>query len=177
MSGLYGNPIMASSALNTVLLEDENGNEIATGVVVGEKTIFTATQSDVKVGKIFASDEGVQEGTDTKIYRTEIGSCAILPNESFSIPFKLHQTIASNQTQYDQYNYTKFSAMISGFNTTVSDSTSVVKVVINDAVYAVNSTVKLADVTKNTLTKSIDLNIINDTNSTYVIHYSTYKEE
>lgn len=167
MSGLYGNPIMASSALNTVLLEDENGNEIATGVVVGEKTIFTATQSDVKVGKIFASDEGVQEGTDTKIYRTEIGSCAISPNESFSIPFK----------QYDQYNYTKFSAMISGFNTTVSDSTSVVKVVINDAVYAVNSTVKLADVTKNTLTKSIDLNIINDTNSTYVIHYSTYKEE
>lgn len=106
--------------------------------MVGEKTIFTATQSDVKVGKIFASDEGVQEGTDTKIYRTEIGSCAILPNESFSIPFK----------QYDQYNYTKFSAMISGFNTTVSDSTSVVKVVINDAVYAVNSTVKLADVTK-----------------------------
>ena len=90
-----------------------------------------------------------------------------MPNESFSIPFK----------QYDQYNYTKFSAMISGFNTTVSDSTSVVKVVINDAVYAVNSTVKLADVTKNTLTKSIDLNIINDTNSTYVIHYSTYKEE
>lgn len=167
MSGLYGNPIMASSALNTVLLEDENGNEIATGVVVGEKTIFTATQSDVKVGKIFASDEGVQEGTDTKIYRTEIGSCAILPNESFSIPFK----------QYDQYNYTKFSAMISGFNTTVSDSTSVVKVVINDAVYAVNSTVKLADVTKNTLTKSIDLNIINDTNSTYVIHYITYKGE
>ena len=167
MSGLYGNPIMAPSALNTVLLEDENGNEIATGVVVGEKTIFTATQSDVKVGKIFASDEGVQEGTDTKTYRTEIGSCAILPNESFSISFK----------QYDQYNYTKFSAMISSFNTTVSDSTSVVKVVINDAVYAVNSTAKLADVTKNTLTKSIDLNIINDTDSTYVIHYSTYKEE
>jgi hypothetical protein len=167
MSGLYGNPIMAPSALNTVLLEDENGNEIATGVVVGAKTVFTATQSDVKVGKIFASDEGVQEGTDTKTYRTEIGSRTILPNESFSIPFK----------QYDQYNYTKFSAMISGFNTTVSDSTSVVKVVINDAVYAVNSTVKLADVTKNTLTKSIDLNIINDTNSTYVIHYSTCKEE
>lgn len=163
MSGLYGNPIMAPSALNTVLLEDENGNEIATGVVVGEKTVFTATQSDVKVGKIFASDEGVQEGTDTKTYRTEIGSRTILPNESFSIPFE----------QYDQYNYTKFSAMISSFNTAIS----VNKIVINDAVYAVNSTTKLADVTKNASTKSIDLNIVNDTGATCVIHFSTYKEE
>lgn len=163
MSGLYGNPIMASSALNTVLLEDENGNEIATGVVVGEKTVFTATKSDVKVGKIFASDEGVQEGTDTKTYRTEIGSRTILPNESFSIPFE----------QYDQYNYTKFSAMISSFNTAIS----VNKIVINDAVYAVNSTTKLADVTKNASTKSIDLNIVNDTGATCVIHFSTYKEE
>ena len=167
MSGLYGNPIMTSSALNTVLLEDENGNEIATGVVVGEKTVFTATQNDVKVGKIFASDEGVQEGTDTKTYRTEIGSRTILPNESFSIPFE----------QYDQYNYTKFSAMISSFNTAISDSTSVNKIVINDAVYAVNSTTKLADVTKNASTKSIDLNIVNDTGATCVIHFSTYKEE
>lgn len=162
----YGNPVGGFCYPKTFVLTDPNGTEV-TGVVVDNLTVFDATPADVKVGKVFASDEGVQTGTDTKTYRTTIGTKCILNGENFSIPLK----------EYDGYNYTKFTAMIASFNTTSSDSTSVNKVSVNNGVYAVNSTVKLSDVTKNTSTKSIDLNIVNNTGSTCVIYYSTYKEE
>lgn len=163
----YGNPVGGFCYPKTYILTDENGTELATGVVVGEKTVFNATPADVKIDKVFASDEGVQTGTDTKTYRTKIGTKCILNGESLSIPLE----------DYDGYNYTKFTAMIASFNTTCSDSTSVNKISVNDAVYNVNSTVKLSDVTKNALTKSIDLNIVNNTGNTCVIYYSTYREE
>ena len=163
----YGNPVGGFCYPKTYILTDENGNEMATGVIVGEKTVFDATPEDVRVDKVFASDEGVLTGIDTKTYRTTFGRKSILNGESFSIELD----------DYDRYNYTKFTAMIAPFNTTESDSVAANKVSINDAVYTVNSTTKLSDVTKNTSTKSIDLNIVNNTGSTCVIHYSTYKEE
>lgn len=166
MSGLYGNATGGFGNPKTYILTDNNGKEI-TGVLVDNVTVFDATPEDVRVDKVFASDEGVQTGTDTKTYRTVIGSKLILKGESFSIKLD----------KYDGYNYTKFMAMISSFNTTESDSTSVSKVSINDAVYNVNSTTKLSNVTKNSSTKSIDLNITNNTNNSCVIHYSTYKGE
>ena len=162
----YGNPVGGFCYPKTFVLTDPNGTEV-TGVVVDNLTVFDATPADVRVDKVFASDEGVQTGTDTKTYRTNIGSVYILNGESFSIPL----------TQNNAYDYTKFTAMIASFNTTYSDSTSVNKVSINNAVYAVNSTVKLSNVTKNSSTKSIDLNIVNNTGSTCVVHFSTYKEE
>lgn len=166
MSGLYGNATGGFGNPKTYILTDNNGKEI-TGVLVDNVTVFDATPEDVRVDKVFASDEGVQTGVDTKTYRTTMGSKVILKGESFSIPL----------VEYDGYNYTQFNAMISSFNTTISDSISVNKISINDSVYAVNSTTKLADVTKNSSTKSIDLNIVNNTNGSCVIHYSTYKEE
>ena len=135
---------------NTFILQDESGNELATGVVTEQEQVFDATVADVKVGKTFASDDGVKVGEDTKTYRTEHASYLILPNESFSIPLE----------KYEQYNYTKFQAMISIFNTTVSDSVSVTKVSLYDSVYDMNSSSKLSDVTKNMKTKCIDLNIM-----------------
>ena len=166
MSGLYGTPIIAPAAIKTVMLEDGDGNSL-TAVITGEETVFTATANDIKIGKIAATDEGIIEGTDTKTYRTNQASMVILPNQSFSIPMD----------KYDTYDYTKFQAMIAKFNTTQLDSIAVDKIVINDAVYVVNSTTKLSDVIKNSSTKSIDLNITNDTENIYIIHYMTYKEE
>lgn len=46
----------------TFILVDENGNEL-TGVVVDQETIFTATDNDVREGKVYASDNGVSVGT------------------------------------------------------------------------------------------------------------------
>ena len=164
---IVGNMVGCYSPMGkTFIIADENGNEI-TGVCVDEETVFTATADDIKIGKIAATDEGIVEGTDTKTYRTAQGSKFILPGEQFSILLD----------KYDQYNYTKFQAIIAEFNTTQSDSVSVVKTSLNDAVYNVNSNTKISDVSKNVSTKSIDLNIANDTENTYVIHYMTYKEE
>lgn len=166
MSGLYGNAVMAPAALKTVIIEDTDGNEL-TGVVTDSEVTLTATRADVKIGKVFVSNDGIEEGTDTRTYRTTQASRLVLPGEDFSIPLN----------EYDKYNYTKFQAVIAEFNTTEFDSTSVSKIAINDAIYAVNSTNKLADITKNSFTKSVDFNITNNTNSTYIIYYSTFKEE
>ena len=46
----------------TFIIEDEDGNQL-TGVVVDSLTIFDATESDIKVGKVAAADSGVVTGT------------------------------------------------------------------------------------------------------------------
>ena len=164
--GLYGNVAGGFGMPKIIEIVDDNGNDIL-GAVTDSEVTLDATRADVKVGKIFASNDGIQEGIDTKTYRTTHASRAVLPGESFTIPL----------SEYDKYDYTKFQAIIAEFNTTNVDSTAVSKISFNNAVYNVNSTTKLSDVTKNSSTKAIDLNITNDTDNTYVIHYSTYKEE
>ena len=155
-----------SSIGKTFILEDSDGNTI-NAVVVDRETVFNATPADVKIGKVFASEDGISVGTDTKTYRTSQGSYLVLPGNSFSVPF----------SKYDQYNYTGFQCIIAKFNSSFNDSVETDRVVIKDNVYQVNSTSVISRVTKNISTKSVDLNIVNDTESFYVIHYMTYKEE
>lgn len=166
MSKIYGNATGGFGMPKTFVLTDKNGNEF-TGVVVGERTVFTATTDDVKIGKTFASNEGIQTGEDTRTYRTLHACRCILPNESFTIPL----------SEYDRYDYTQFQAVISVFNTSRLDSLTVEKSVLYDGVYNVNSNDKISDVTKNADTKSVDLNITNNTDNTFIVHYNTYKEE
>lgn len=166
MSGLYGNATGGFGIPKMVEIVDGNGNTLV-GTVTDSAVVFDATREDVKVGKMFASNDGVQEGIDTRTYRTTRASRAILPGESFSIPLE----------DNDMYNYTKFQAMIANFNTTIADSISVSKISFNNSVYNVSSTIKLSDVTKSVSTKSINLNITNDTSNVYIIHYALYKGE
>ena len=163
---IYGNTTGGFGMPKILEIVDDSGNTLI-GAVTDAEISLNATRDDVKVGKIFASNDGIQEGIDTRIYRTTHGAKVVLPGTTFTIPLE----------ENDQYNYTKFQAMIAEFNTTQLDSISVVKVSLNDEVYNVNSTAKISDVTKNSSTKSIDLNITNETDNTYVIHYNTYKEE
>lgn len=164
---IYGNMVGGGAApLKTLILTDENGNEVV-GVVTESVQMFDATPADVKIGKTFVSDDGCLEGTDTKTYRVRHGAQLILPGKAFTVPIK----------EYDGYDYTNFQAIVSLFNTSITDSTATNKVVLYDAIYNVNSDSKVADVVKNTDTKSIDFNFINDTNNVYVIHFNTYKEE
>ena len=167
MSGLYGNATGGFGNPKTYILTDENGKEI-TGVLVDNVTVFDATTNDVRLGRTYAGDEGVKIGTkDIPIYRAEQGLVTVAPNESFSILLN----------QYKQYDYTKLQCVISKFNTTLNDSVAVDKVVIEDSVYATGSTTVLASVTKNPTTKSIDLNITNNTSNNYVLRYFTYRKE
>lgn len=167
MGEILGNATGGFGFPKTYVIVDENGNEF-TGVYVESETIFTATDNDVREGCVYAGDSGVSTGTkDIPIYRTTSGFRGILPGKSFSIPLSV----------FDKYDYTKLQCIITPLNTNYSDSTSAEKVVIENSVYNVGSTIKLTDVTKNVETKSIDLNIKNNTNINYYIRYFTYREE
>lgn len=166
---ISGNLIGSYSPIgNTFVIVDENGNEV-TGVCVDNPVVFTATDNDVREGLVYASDSGVSTGTkNIPIYRTTQGDILIFPGEEF---------IISDLERYDMYNYTQLLCVISKFNTSFVDSVSTDKIAISNNVYAVNSADAMSNITKNTETKSIDLNVINNTEDIYVVHYFTYKEE
>lgn len=164
---IYGNAVTAPCDLKTVIMTDDVGNEII-GVVMGEETVFDANRNDVREGKTFAGDEGVTTGNkNIPSYRTRQASYVILPDEAFSIPIEA----------YNLYNYTKFQCIIAEYNTSLENSVSADRIVVGNNVYGVNSLEILASVTKNENNKSIDLNIINNTNKKFVVHYFLYKEE
>lgn len=165
---IYGNPVGGALNAKTFMLEVNGGETEIAATVVGEETVFDATPNDVRTGKKFATSSGVEVGTkDIPTYRTAQGAVIIKPNENFSIVLE----------GYSQYDYTKLQCLISKFNTSVDDSVAVDKVVIGDNVYAVNSTIPLAAVTKDAATKSIKLNIKNESSVDYVLRYFTYREE
>lgn len=165
---IYGNPVGGALNAKTFMLEVNGGKTEIAATVVGEQTVFDATPNDVRTGKKFATSSGVAVGTkDIPAYRTAQGAVIIKPNENFSIVLE----------GYSQYDYTKLQCLISKFNTSVDDSVAVDKVVIGDNVYAVNSTIPLAAVTKDAATKSIKLNIKNESSVDYVLRYFTYREE
>lgn len=161
----YGNPVGGFCYPKTFVLTDPNGTEV-TGVVVDNLTVFDATPADVKVDKVFASDEGVQTGTDTKTYRVAVGTVLISSNSVFSIPL----------ADYDMYNYSQFQAMIMPYNTSTSDSNAVDKVIINDNVFSTGSNTAISSVVKDSINKAINLGITNG-NTRYLIRYFVVKEE
>ena len=60
---IAGNMVGCYSMLGkTIIIEDENGEEIA-GVVVENETILTATDEDVRKGKVYVSSNGISVGT------------------------------------------------------------------------------------------------------------------
>lgn len=166
MSGLYGNATGGFGIPKMVEIIDGNGNTLV-GTVTDSAVVFDATREDVKVGKMFASNDGVQEGIDTKTYRTTVGSEIIKPGENISIPL----------SQYDQYNYTKFQGVIVIHNSDYSTNVNVVGITIDDYVFSSSTSNKLSTITKNSVTKSIDFNVKNDTQNVYEVFYSTYHEE
>lgn len=167
MSIVYGNAVGGITGYGkTFILTDENGNEL-TGVVTGEEVIFTADPTtDIREGKVAATDIGVVTGATTiPNYETSRGNVFITSGAEFKI-----------SALSDEHQYTFLQCIITKFNTTVNDSTQAEYVVISDAVYRTNSTEKLCDVSINQDDKTVDFNFTNDTEDIYLIRYVTYKE-
>ena len=59
---IVGNMVGGFAPLKTVTLVDEDNNEYV-GVVVDSEVVFTATDDDVREGKVYASNHGVSTGT------------------------------------------------------------------------------------------------------------------
>ena len=155
------------SSPKTITFQTSDGQEIQ-AVLVDSETVFTATVNDIREGKTAATDLGVVTGTKViPAYHTTEGYHVIMPNTSMSIPF-------TDDRGY--YDYTRFQAIVCAFNTTLSDSVSAEKVVINDNVYNVGSTDSLAIVNKSSDSKAIDLSMINENDTPCIIRFFTYKE-
>lgn len=166
---ISGNMVGSYSSIGkTFILVDEEGNEI-TGVCVDNPVVFTAGDNDVREGMVYASDSGVSTGIkDIPAYRTTAGSELIIPGASFSISL----------SHYNMYDYTVLQCMISLANLDDMDkSVNTNMIVLNNCVYEVNSTNKLADISKNADTQSVDLNITNETDNYYFIYYFIYRQE
>lgn len=166
---IVGNAVGCYSPIGkTFIIEDENGNEI-TGVVTEQEVIFTAGDNDVREGMVYAGDSGVSEGTkNIPAYRTERGFCVVFSGENFTIPYMF---------EYDQYDYTELQCIITEFNSDETNSVISDKIVLSDNVYATNSNNILSKVSKDVKTKSINLNLVNNTDKDYSIHYFTYRKE
>ena len=168
MSKIYGNVVGGGAVTPKVFqLELEDGT-VLEGVVAEEAPEITATANDVRKGKTVITSQGLIEGEkDIPAYRTTVGTQLIKPGASFSIPL----------SGYNKYDYTKLQCMIVVKNTKLSDSVATERVVLDDAVYPVQSIEKISYVTKNLTDKSIELNFTNDTDQTYYIRYYTYRLE
>lgn len=166
MSGFYGTPIIAPAAINTIQIENSDGSTIL-GVVTGEETILTATDNDVREGLVYASDGGVSTGTKViPGYHTTTGKKIIPVGYSFEITL----------SDYDAFDYTELQCIICPYNSSMDDSVLVEQVVIGDNVYNSDSTTPIATIVKESDTKTLNFNFINNGNVPYIIRFFTYKE-
>lgn len=154
------------SPAKTIVLRDENGNEFV-AVLVDEEVDFTATADDIREGKVAATDDGVTVGEKyIPTYLATQGNRLIMPGKTFSI--RLYD--------YDLYDYTKLQAMTCTYNKSIAKSVGCDRVVIENNLYDVLSTVSINEIQLNHETKSIELGIANDTSSPYLIRFFTFKE-
>jgi hypothetical protein len=161
--GILGNATGGFGFPKTYVITDGDGNEL-TATYVESETIFTATDNDVRTGMVYAGDNGVSTGTkDIPAYHTWEGRRIIPNGSSFIIPTS-------------DYTYTRLQAIICTFNTSIDDSVSSEKVVINDGVYNIQSTSMISEVIQDEINSRIDFGLVNDTGKICVVHYFMYKE-
>lgn len=149
---------------DTIILVDKNGVEVV-AVRTDEEVDLTADADDIRLGCTAVTDEGIVEGTkEIPAYHTHEGHRIIMPGE------------AAKHTGND-YDYTKLQAILCTYNTSLSDSVSAEKVVIDNNVYAVQTTEVLANVTVNHTDGAIEFGITNETDAPQILRYFYYKEE
>ena len=163
MNGVIsGNMIGGTAPLKTLKLVDDNGVEIV-GVVVGQETIFTASDNDVREGMVYASDSGVSIGTkNIPAYYATYGKKIAFPGQEAYVCTP-------------RYNYSNVLITIANYNTNIDQSLDVMYVSIEDGMYTVSDHTKVADITIDDKSQQIKLGIIVSEKS--VLRYSIITEE
>ena len=152
-------------ARNVYLVVSDDGEEFAQ-LITQEPVELTATANDIRLGTTAVTESGVVMGEKyIPAYHTRQGVKYVRPNIEFVLSFG-----------DDQYDYTKLQAMTALFNTTLSNSVAVDRVVVEDGVYLPGTTEPISTVTKDDENKSINFGITNG-DSPSVIRYFTYREE
>ena len=159
---IHGNAIGNTAPIKTLTIVDENNNEYV-GIVTGSEVVFTAGPGDIRLGLIAGTEEGITEGTrEIFQYRTEKGIQLVMPGDNFYI----------NMPDNNMHQYTELQCMIAP----LLNNYTVEKTVIDNAVYSTFGE-KIADITVNNSDKTINLNIVNDTENDFIIYYFMYREE
>ena len=168
MSGIIsGNMVGGAAPLRTLIIEDADGNEF-TGVVTGSEIVFTANASeDIREGKIAATDAGIVTGSKViPAYHTSEGYKLIPAGSVCTVKLSEHNA----------YDYDHLQALICDYNTSMADSVATSKVAIEDHVYEVNSINAISTIIKNADEQTVEFGITNNSSTSYVIRYFTYKE-
>ena len=163
---ISGNMVGSYSQIGkTFIITDENGVEL-TGVIVGQETVFDATDNDVREGKIYASDGGVSTGTkNIPSYNTTEGFKLIPAGSDFVLPL------------YDgMHEYTKLQAIFCPYNTSLANSVAAEKVAIANSVYPVQSFTAESTISVTNNPNTIDFGITNTSEIPWLLRYFTYKE-
>lgn len=164
---IFGNIVGGGSPVKVIQLEAEDGTTYE-GVIADEAPVIDAGPKDIMLGKKAVTSNGVTVGEREFLsYRTTRSSRVVMPGHAFTIPL----------ADYNKYDYTQFQCIIVKRNTSLTDSVSADRIGMHDNIYPVNSTDAVSAITKDSDNKVIDLNMTNDTEDIYYIHYFTYKEE
>lgn len=158
---ICGNKIGGNRECKTYVIEG-HGVEVI-GVVVDELEMFDACCDDVKSGKKFACDTGVNVGmNDSPCCCVTNGVHEVYPDVEFLLTLP----------ERDQWDYTELQCMMAPKD----HPYAIDKVVIDNVVYSSDGT-KLADVTKDATNKTIRFNITNNTADIYLLYFFVCKEE
>ena len=158
-----GNPVTPKS----FVLQTPDGQEIP-AVLVKEETVFTATENDIREGKIAGTENGAITGQKViPAYHTSSGVKVVQAGKALAV---------SLANELELHKYTKFEAIICAYNTSLANSVAAEKVVIEDKVYPVNSVAALSTITKDDTTQSVAFGIVNNGSKPLLIRYMTYKE-
>jgi hypothetical protein len=158
--------IFASLEDNLYLIVDEDGNQLF-ATFTEQEILTNATANDIRIGKTAVTENGLVEGENTITYRTTEGWEYVLPDSDFVIT-GLHE--------YNKYNYTKIQCVIAKYVSS-TDKTAIEKIVLNDNVYNAGSSTVISTLTKDINSKTVNLNITNNTSDIYIIYFFTYAEE
>ena len=160
---IVGNKVGCYSPMGkTFILTDENGNEF-TGVVVEQETIFTATDNDVRDGRVYANSAGVSTGTKTiPGYHTSYGYKIVLAHQEMSITVP-------------EYDYENLFVVVTTYNNDWKTSLSSTYVAIDNGMYAVGSATKISDIVVDHANHTINLGITASEKS--VVRYVITREE
>lgn len=140
-----------------------DGENKAYAQLYGEQKVeLTATANDVRIGTSVISSEGYMEGEkEIPAYYSSYGKKSISAGGVAVIPY--------------QAGYKNLMVSIAPYNSSVSASTAIKYVSVENSMYAVDSTTKLSDISVDTENEQINLGITVDVMS--ILRYIVVREE
>ena len=148
----------------TYVLTTSDSTDRARVIKSNEQSItLTAKCDDIRNGYTAITDTGFTEGVkDIPAYHTQAGQ-------------KIIQAGSAIAFDLDDYDFTKIQIVLIKYNTSITNSAEVYAATVENALYTAGTTTKIADVTKNDTTQTVNLGITAEEKT--VLRYFIMREE